>query len=280
MPVLPELLAQTGKIAAAFDVPRVRRVYIPDPRPHENRHTEFGVVELEDGSAGLYYAWLGDSQKSMVRRFHAEQFSGVPPTEIISLLEGDNDADRSLGMAAVNAITHSFWRRSGYRPEEAGDSMGALAPDTEDHVGMVGYFPSLVDRLRRQGIRVTVIEKKSRFADAGEEYVTITDSPAGLEACNKILCTASTLLNDSLDEILQHCRDAETIVVVGPTAGFLPDPLFRRNVTALGGTEILDAEATIDNLRNDRGLADSTHKYLIPRTSYPGLDTLLSRLNI
>lgn len=278
MRILTELLGLTRQIAASFQVPCIRRVYIPDPRPHENRHTEFGVVELEDGSAGLYYAWLGDSQKSMVRHFHPEEFSGETPDKMIDLLENDNDADRSLGMAAVNAITHSFWRRSGYRPQTAGDSMGALAPDAGDHIGMVGYFPSLVDRLRNQGARVTVIEKKTRFADADDGMITVTGSPEYLKPCNKILCTASTLLNDSIDEILANCEHAETIVVVGPTAGFLPDPLFSRNVTALAGTEVLDAAATIDNLRNDRGLADSTRKYLIRRDDYPGTEILLARL--
>lgn len=278
MGIKDELLALTKHVAGTFDVPVIRRFYIPEPRPCENRHTEFGVVELEDGSAGLYYAWLGDSQKGMDRHFNSERFIGTSPAEMIALLEVDSDADRSLGMAAVNAVTHSFWRRSGYRPETTGDSMGALAPAVEDHVGMVGYFPSLVERLRRQDIRTTVIEKKTRFTDAGDEGITVTDSPEYLKRCNKILCTASTLLNDSLDDILEHCRDAETIVIVGPTAGFLPDPLFKRNVTALGGTEILDAEATIDNLRNDRGLASSTRKYLIRRNNYPGVDTLLAKL--
>lgn len=279
MRILSELLEQTRTIAGAFDVPRIRRVYIPEPQPHENRHTEFGVVELEDGAAGLYYAWLGDSQKGMDKHFRAEEFSGAASMKMVRLLESDNDADRSLGMATINAVTQSFYRRSGYRPETADDSMGALAPDTEDHIGMVGYFPSLVDRLSQEGLRVTVIEKKTRFADTGGERITVTDSPEYLKQCNKILCTASTLLNDSIDEILANCEQAETIVIVGPTAGFFPDPLFDRNVTAVGGTEILDAEAAIDNLRNDRGLAGSARKYLIRRNNYPGVDTLLSRLN-
>lgn len=276
--VKSELLETMGEITDVIGAATVRRLYIPEPQPHENRHTEFGVLELEDGAAGLYYAWLGESQQGMRERYDPASLVGSSPVQLMERLDSDSDADRSLAMAAINAITASFYRRASYVPQSTTDSMGSLNLGAADHAGMVGYFPSLVDRLRQQRIRLTVIEKKPRYGDAGDDLVTVTDRPGALQDCNKILCTASTLLNDSIDGVLEHCRHAEVMVVVGPTAGFPPDPLFRRNVTALGGTEVLDAVAAIDNLRHDRGLGSTARRYLIRRDDYPGVDTLLTRI--
>jgi uncharacterized protein (DUF4213/DUF364 family) len=273
-----ELISLAQRIAAGIELPGVRRLYIPEPHPHENRHTEFGVVELADGAAGLYYAWLGESQQGMRERYRPEDLTGSAALDLVALLERDNDADRSLGLAAVNALSQGLFRRAGYRPPAAPDSMAALAPAGGDHLGMVGYFPSLVERLRRQEVRVTVIEKKQRFQEYSDARIRVTPDPDALRGCNKVLITASTILNDSIDGILDQCRDAGSITVVGPTAGFLPEPLFERGVSAVGGTEVLDAAAVIEHLRADSGLVDCTRKYLIEKNSYPGIEALLDNL--
>jgi len=272
--VKTDLLALMRRAEGVAAPPPVRRVYIPEPRPHVNAHTEFGLVELEDGSAGLYYAWLGESQQGMTRQFSERDLAGRPALTLTELLKADDDASRSLGMAAVNAISQYVFKRAGFTLETAADSMGSLALAGGDHLGMVGYFPSLVERLRDSGIRVTVIEKKSRFAGR-DGNVTVSLDVEDLRACNKVLCTAATLLNDSIDEVLARTVGAEAVVIVGPTASFLPDPLFRRGVTAVGGTRILDAAAAIKALRKDRGLGKVASRYLITREAYPGADTLL-----
>jgi uncharacterized protein (DUF4213/DUF364 family) len=274
MSVKSELLGLIRRISDAIELPPVKHIYVPEPRPHVAEHTEFGVIELDDGAAGLYYAWLGESQKGMSRRFSSSRLVGSNVLDIACLLEEKDDAARSLGMAAVNAVSQSVFRRAGFHLDAAGDSMGALALKPEDHLGMVGYFPSLVARLKESGIRVSVIERKTHFF-SDSDNITIGADIGELEACNKILCTASTLLNDSIDEVLTHTRRAEATVIVGPTASFLPDPLFRRGVIAMGGTEILDAEAAIGDLKADRGLAASSRKFLIRRADYPGIEALL-----
>jgi uncharacterized protein (DUF4213/DUF364 family) len=276
MTVKTDLLALMERVCGRLDLAPVRRVYIPEPRPHAASHTEFGVVELEDGAAGLYYAWLGESQLGMGRRYSENRLAGRHPLELVSYLEADDDASRSLGIAAVNAISQSVFRRAGFTPPPAGDSMGSLALSGNDHLGMVGYFPSLVARLRESRIRTTVIERKTRFID-DNDLISVSLDIDDLRACNKVLCTASTLLNDSMDEVLEHTINAETVVVVGPTAGFLPDPLFRRGVSAVGGTRILDAQAAIEALQQDLGLAETAQRYLIYRADYPGIESLLDK---
>jgi uncharacterized protein (DUF4213/DUF364 family) len=277
LPIKNELLSLVTVIDRQLKLPPVSRAYIPEPRPHEHEHTEFGVIVLEGGAAGLYYAWLGEQQRGMRKRFPEKTLVGRSPAVLAKQFESSDEATCSLGLAAINAVTQWLFRQSGFSPDTAGNSMGELDVLPGDHVGMVGYFASLVRQLQERNIHVTVIEKKSQFLGK-QDHVNVTLDPGELENCNKILCTAATLLNDSMDNILQYTQHAERLVVVGPTAGFFPDPLFRRGVTAVGGTEILDGDLSIENLKHDKGLKNCSRKYTIYGDTYPGTETLLNRL--
>ena len=275
--VKAELLGLVETVAESIDLPPVDWVYIPEPDPGPGRHTEFGIVTLRDGSAGLYYAWLGASQKGMGSRYEPEQFNGRHPVELARYCAGDDEADCSLGLAAINAITRHVFRTAGFTPMDAPDSMGILDITAADHVGMVGYFPSLVKRLRNNGIRLTVIEKKPQFHKQQENFLVSAD-PQTLEGCTKVMITASTLLNNSIDEVLEYSRRAQKRVMIGPTAGFFPDPLFARGISAIGGSEIRFPDLARQRLSANQGLGESARKFLLSAPDYPGLDRMIQGL--
>ena len=274
--VKSDLLQLVHQAGTATDLPPVSQIYIPEPNP-EQSHTEFGVIMLADGSAGLYYAWLGESQRGMNVKFHAQEFIGKSPLDLVTLYNSHDEADCSIGLAAINAITQYIFRLADYKLAAAGNSMGALEFMPDDHIGMVGYFPSLVSKLRQRAIHLTVIEKKTKFLESGD-LVNITTEPARLGTCNKVIITAATLLNETIDAMLDYASGAEQIVVVGPTAGFFPDPLFARRVTAIGGSEIILPEVLIDRLKRDQGMGASASKYLIEKDNYPGAAILLKQI--
>jgi len=277
MSVKAALLDLVETVAEQVELPLVEWVYIPEPDPGPGRHTEFGIVTLQDGSAGLYYAWLGDSQKGMGSRYQPDEFSGRHPVELARFCAGGDEADCSLGLAAINAITRHVFRQAGFTPGDAPDSMGILDISATDHVGMVGYFPSLVKRLRNNGIRLTVIEKKPQFHKRQENFLVSADLQ-DLEGCNKIMITASTLLNNSIDGVLEYSRTAQRRVMIGPTAGFFPDPLFARGISAIGGSEISSPEMARQRLSANLSLGASARKFLLSAPDYPGLNRILQRL--
>ena len=277
MSVKAELLDLVETVAEQVELPPVDWVYIPEPDPGSGRHTEFGIVTLRDGSAGLYYAWLGDSQKGMGGRYEPDEFKGRNPVELARYCAGDDEADCSLGLAAINAITRHVYRLADFTPRDAPDSMGILDIAAADHVGMVGYFPSLVNRLRNDGIRLTVIEKKPQFHKRQENFLVSADVQE-LEVCNKVMITASTLLNNSIDEVLKYSRRAQKRVMLGPTAGFFPDPLFARGISAIGGSEIRSAQQARQRLSANQGLGGSARKFLLSAPHYPGMEQIIQGL--
>ena len=110
-------------------------------------------------------------------------------------------ARRTLGFAAVNALSRCLFERAGYLPPESGDSIGGLDPGPGDHVGMVGFFPPLVKRIAAVGARLTVVELKAELAGQYDGYRVTLDA-GELADCNKVLSTSTLLLNDTLENIL------------------------------------------------------------------------------
>jgi len=254
---------------------RICEAFVPEPCPDPARNAEFGVLELDDGCAGLYYAWMGATQAGMAARFPSAALIGCDALDIARQYPAGDDAVRALALAAVNALTASAWRLADYQPPAAISSFGVV-PDTRDRLGLIGNFPSLVRQATAAGLEVIVVERKPHMvrSDAG---VTVTLDPRALAACTRIVCTAATLVNDSLDEMLGYCPAGAEIAVVGPTAGSYPEPLFARGVTTVGGTLVLDATVARHRLAAGEKLGDAARRYALSPATYPGTAALLAR---
>lgn len=241
-----------------------------------DRHGGFCVVQLADGSAGISYVLLGDVQ----RRSPAAEptvLAGRAALSIVEDLVARDPVSRSLALASVNAVTRHLLDRAGFRPDFATNSLGSLALGPDDRLGMVGFFPPLVRRAQERGIPLVVLELRSELVQDAPG-LTVTLDPARLEACTKIVCTSTTLLNETLDELLAHARAAREFVLVGPSAGCVPDPLFSRGVTGVGGAWVTDPVALMDRAGRGEPWGDATRKFSLRNDgSWPGLEELLRR---
>ena len=177
---------------------------------------------------------------------------------------------RTLGFAACNALSRTVMDRMGFAPPRATDSIGGIAPQAGDHVGMVGLFSPLLKQVTAAGAQLTVIELNPDYAGHYDGYRVTLDA-AELEACNKVLSTSTILLNHTVDAMLAHCRRAERIVLIGPSAGCLPDPLFARGVTVVGGSWVTDHAGFIDALRRGESWSAFAYKFALAAADWPGL---------
>ncbi|GAB4172505.1 MAG: hypothetical protein Fur0039_13330 [Rhodocyclaceae bacterium] len=274
--VAAEFVRVLGRIAAAVPIPALRALLLPATGEPKTRDAEFCAIELEDGSFGFSYVWLGDTLAGLRGGIPGVGLVGRPAEEIARWVVERDPARRALGFAALNAISQSLFRRAAYVPPDAPDSIGLLEPSPADHVGMVGLFPPLIERILAAGARLTVAELRPELAaDQGRFRVTL--DPAELATCNKVLSTSTVLLNDTLEAVLAACRNATFFSIIGPTAGCVPDPLFARGVGAVGGTRVIDAAGFREAMRRGEPWGACARKYCIRPADYPGLDALIER---
>jgi uncharacterized protein len=62
------------------------------------------------------------------------------------------------------------------------------------------------------------------------------------------LITGTTLINDTLEELLALAKPSARVAMVGPTVGMLPDAFLRRSADILGTVRITDPGAFLDVL--------------------------------
>lgn len=270
-----DLIALAGRLSALGPLPRVAALHLPPPAADGTRDGEFCAVELEDGSLGLSFVLLGDTL-ARLRAGDAAALAGMPSLELSRRYAQADAAQRAIGFAAINALTRHLFDRAGYVPPTAQGSIGDLDLRPGDRVGMVGLFPPLVKQVLATGASLTVIELRADLAGAHDGW-RVTLDPAELAGCTKVLSTSTVLLNDTLDGLLAHCRSAQRVSLIGPGAGCLPDPLFARGVTLLGGSWIVDAPAFKAALAAGRSWSAHAVKTAIRRDDYPGFERLLER---
>ena len=276
MTIIAEYMEIANRIADCTEILLVEEAYFPTLEMNPDRAAEFGVIVLADGSVGLTYLYLDPSMRDEDRSY-LNHLEGKNPLALAQHYSGDGGWQTAVALGALNAIGQFFLRRADYPFDFSRDSLTALDLGVGDRLGMVGYFPPLVERVRELNIPLTVIEKRDKFVQSDGHFEVTLDTRR-LAHCNKVLCTSTTVLNNSLDNILEHCQQAEQITIIGPTAGFLPDPLFKRGVHTLGGTTVQDTATFLQRCRNGERWGNTSKKYCIHRDNYPGFEYLLAWL--
>ncbi len=311
MTIADDLIDQLQRLLGRGRRPAVRALHLPPTPWNGSKDGEFGALELDDGSLGLSYvlldgtrqalsapaasstvhipgradpaasgdrgaARIADADRRVVAGASAQQ--GPPPRGLVGAdamavarrWRDGNGAERAIGFAAVNALSRHIFDRAGLVPPEATDSIGGLDPQPGEHIGMVGYFPPLVKQVIGRGARLTVLELRPDLAGARAGF-DITLDPRALRGCDKVLSTSTVLLNDTLDAVLAQCGHARAFAMIGPGAGCLPDALFARGVSVVGGAWIEDAAAFIAALRSGQPWGRHARKFAWQLGSYPGL---------
>ena len=270
MGIASDYLQLMQTIGAQLVIPPVLDIYIAPFDPDPKKSSKFGALVLADGTVGLTYTGLGDDLRVLQDQSLYESLLGEPAVAVASLYDGAAGWQKVLGMAAINAISQYLFDRGGYTPPSGGKTVTHLALEAGDHVGMVGFFPPLVAQVREMGLPLTVLELDARWLQQDGEF-EVTLAPEKLKNCSKIICTGTVLVNQTIDDLLPHFGNARQIFIVGPTVGCLPDPLFDRGITWLGGCAVLETARFLGLWQANEKWRDSTRRYVLSRgLDYPG----------
>ena len=273
-PVRAWLCEAAQRIDAALGPAHVRRVVLPPRVDQPGKEGEFCAVQLDDGSVGLAFTLLDGTLAALHAR--GSEAGGAAMDLVRGYAAGDGAA-RALGLATINALTRRLFDRSGFLPDDAIDSFGALRLAPGDRLGMVGHFTPLIGQARALGIPVTVLELKPELVRE-EPGLVVTLDAQRLAGCNKIVSTSTLLLNDTFQVVSAAWRGAAAVAIVGPSAGCPPDPLFASGVSAVGTARVVDAEAFLARVAAGEKWGGTSRKVTLVPRHYPGLDALLARL--
>lgn len=182
----------------------------------------------------------------------AGKLSGMPASELlVYLTNGRNSIERALGLATANAVL------STEAPQEESDALTLMNLSSKDNVAMVGLFRPLVPRIEQSGAKLTILEKNKALP----QVLSFKSRGNILKTCTVAIITATTILNNTLETILNDLENPRWVSVLGPSTPVCRDIFAGTPVTHLGGSVVLD-RSKVMQIISEGGGTPSLRPYL------------------
>lgn len=217
----------------------------------------FSGVKLSTGQGGLCFTPVKEIPEAVCCPSSAKAmpFSGkLKGRGVRAYLEdifSENILRRTLGIAALNALSTLVWDKTEHPEYEL-----LLGVDAFDEIDVkkyqksvvVGALVPIIRKLMQENADFHILEKDSRTLKEREMPYYLPPERAGecVPEADLLVITGVTILNDTLPGLLAIAKKDAEILVVGPTASMLPDCLFSKGVTMLGGIQVTKADELLD----------------------------------
>ena len=209
----------------------------------------FTGVKLSNGIAGACATPIKTIPEAvccptsaMAMRFPGK-LRGRPALDLAKEALGNHGIRRAVGIAAMNALADTCWRCRPHPETELRlgiDAFDATEIRPGDKVVVVGAFVPFLRELKRRRQPFLVLEKDPATLKPEELpfFRPANEAPTVVPEADVLLITGTTLINDTLEELLRLAKPAARVTMVGPTVSMLPDAFLGRGADILGTVRI------------------------------------------
>ncbi len=191
----------------------------------------YTAVRLSNGAMGLAYT-VWEEKRSCNLLAPEVTFAGRPADLILRYFSSPNLLEAGVGLATINAVLNA--PREDYHYE---DPLSLVEISPEDRVAMIGYIEPLAQRLKGKVSAFWVFERaEGRLAEA----LTEAEMADYLPEATVALVTSVTLINKTLEEILQLLTKAREVILIGPSTPLYPEAFKETPISQLSGLLVKD----------------------------------------
>jgi uncharacterized protein (DUF4213/DUF364 family) len=219
----------------------------------------FSGVKLSTGHGGVCYTPVKEMPEAVYCPSSARamplsgRLRGRTAAEFLEYIFDKNILKRTLGIAALNALSTLYWQLkppTDYTIEYGLNAFDSVDPARYDHSVVVGALVPMLKKLLSADAPFTVMEMDPRTLKGKEldHYLPPSEADKCVPKADLMVITGVTVLNDTLPGLLELRKPGAEIIVTGPTVSMLPDAFFKRGVTTLGGIVVTDADELLDLL--------------------------------
>jgi uncharacterized protein (DUF4213/DUF364 family) len=181
------------------------------------------------------------------------KLSGRPALDLANEALSEHGIRRAVGIAAMNALADTCWRRRPHPQSELRlgiDAFDATEMRPGDKVVVVGAFVPFLRELKRRRQPFLVLEQDPATLKAEELpfFRPANEAPTVVPEADVLLITGTTLINDTLEGLLGLAKPAARVTMVGPTVSLLPDAFLRRGADVLGTVRITAPDEFLETL--------------------------------
>ncbi len=217
----------------------------------------FTGVRLNDGNGGLCFTPIKmipeavccpSSAKAMPE---SGRFRGKKVTASLADLSSPNPLKKAIAIATLNALTEICWKKRllpDYQIQFDADPFDQLNIAEGSFTVVVGALLPYIKHLKKNQLDYAILELDPKTLREEElpHFIPPEKGPEAISKADTLIITGTTLITDTLEDILKHRKPTAETIVVGPTASVLPEPFFNRGVTRLGGISVINAESLLN----------------------------------
>ena len=237
----------------------------------------FTGVKLSTGHGGLCATPVKEIPQavccpSFAREMpYSGKMKGRPVEWILDQLDSNHILLKTIAIATLNALSAIEFEKGGYVIDNETDSFDSLDVDASSTVVVVGALVPILRKALKANSTLYILEK-DKSTLRGQELDHFVEADKFMEVVPKathLVITGTTLINDSLDGLLEVAPEEADILVTGPTSSMIPDVFFKHKVKKLGGDILRDPDTAL-NILAEAGsgyhlFGKSTEKILIEK---------------
>ena len=205
----------------------------------------YTTVITDDGGMGIAFTYPNNRHCSPIKRDYRD-YEGQPAIELLAQIKSPEPLRRSMGLALVNALNY---RHACGLPGDSTDGiwMDGFGIGRETRVAMVGFFRPLMKTFKDRGALVEVLDDLQGVGERGDFYKKLNGW------AEVLLLTATSILNDSTEEVLGRLAPGAKVVMLGPSTPMIAEAFSHLPVRILAGTVPVDKTAVLKAVRHGQG---------------------------
>jgi uncharacterized protein (DUF4213/DUF364 family) len=182
------------------------------------------------------------------------KMQGVTLDKILNHVNSPAPLVRAVMISIINAL--SSWyidiSPSGtYLIDYDADAFDLLDEiDPSSLVVVIGALWPVIHRLRNRGVSYRIFEmnREALWEDEMPFFVPPEEQDSVLSSAGGVVMTGATLVTGTTDDLLSRIPAGIPVIIGGPTVSMIPDLLFERGVSAIGGIIVTDPDQLLTTI--------------------------------
>ena len=194
------------------------------------------------GVAGTYQARPGDYKYRTNRDSTPFSTNHILGQSVAQLFQTPSSPIvDNLKVATLNALSADILQHADYQVVTDKDPIDLVDLSGQKTISIIGAFRSYIQRIGATAHTMHIVELRPEAIPPAyrSHYVPAHQVGDVLPQSDLVIITGSTLVNQSLADIVRYLPQSGTTVLVGPSSSFIPDVLFEQGINIIGATEII-----------------------------------------
>ncbi len=190
--------------------------------------------KLSDSSVGVSHMFL-EKIVSLQKVYPLIESSiGKTASELAEKLITGDMMEKTIATAVLNAASTS----QDLADDDYTNSFG-LKVKPADHITLIGRIPMIIKQFKDKVEKIRIYDMDLEAQGGAPDLSPMSEQKEGVTQSDILIITGTSILNSTLDKLLEMATKAREIIIVGPSTPMYPTAYAETKVTKLAGSSCI-----------------------------------------